>query len=147
MERFPHPISTHEPQGSVGVFTPSLCHAPLQEIRSWVHDVEELGLPHFGEFAQRLGDLRAVIVRGSTNPAQSSICLCEGSQGTRDTRSNQTSGRRYAVCSMILQRLDDMISTLRSEEDCFITWQAASRSFEEICQLIESADRPSQALP
>ena len=126
MEVFPHPASRHDQPESAGVFSPSHSHTPLQEIRNWVHDVEEPGLPQFGEFALQPEDLREVILRGSRSPSDhSAICLCEDSHGDPDAQSHPPSGSGDKIRSVILQRLEDMMSALRAGECCFTTWQAA----------------------
>lgn len=114
---------------------------PIDEIRRWAHDVAEFGRPHFGEFALRLEGLRSRILQGCGNPGcRREVCLSDNCGRLASTATVPGSEFVSGSRSVVLQQLEAMISVLRCEESCFTSWQAACRSFEEICQLIQPTD-------
>jgi hypothetical protein len=110
--------------------------ACLDELRDWMNEVSQLGIPHFGETATRLRPLRQRLIhhfavedemiekfaarRGTTRPGTDGPHLC--------------SSREH---EQLLQRLDDMLSRLAQPDPPFASWQAAMNEVEQFVDLLE----------
>ena len=110
--------------------------AYINELRYWMHEVSQLGTPHFGETANRLVLLRRRLVGhflredeliaelGTTFPPKSPEFEAVQRQSPRDHE------RRLSL-------LDDLINRLIQPEPPFESWQRAVKDVEMFVSLVE----------
>ena len=110
--------------------------ACIDDLRHWMDEVSQLGIPHFGETATRLGPLRQrlihhfaiedEIIERFAPPADATT------PGMDDPR--HCSSREHRE---IIGRLDDMLSRLAQPDPPFPSWQAAMKEVESFVDLLE----------
>lgn len=112
----------------------------IEEIRNWMSEVNQLGIPHFGETASRLQPLRECMslhfVREDSMleklaelyPAKSPEVLALKRQTRLD---HQT----------LLARLDDLHSRLKETDPPFKTWTAAMDEVDVFFEAMEQHER------
>lgn len=118
----------------------------IDQIREWMHEVNQLGIPHFGETATRLGPLRARLVahfeREDTMIVQLAELYPSSSPEIKAVR--RQSARDHA---QLLARLDDLISRLDQIEPPFASWQVAMNELELFVDLLEQhEERESECI-
>jgi hypothetical protein len=110
--------------------------AGIDEIRDWMHEVNQLGIPHFGETATRLGPLRDRLVAHFQREDEMISQLAElypSSSPEIEAVRRQSSRDHH----QLLVRLDDLTSRLGQIEPPFASWQAAIDELESFVDLLE----------
>ncbi|MCA9062900.1 MAG: hypothetical protein KDA96_07570 [Planctomycetaceae bacterium] len=134
-------------EGTPGGNSDSANCPQLDEIREWMLQLADFGHPHFGEFASRLAAVREILLnqiqtketskdpgldysrtRGCHEDIASSNGVVQSADQLADTV--QEHFERESFC----HTLDNFISALRGESRCFVSWQAACRVFEHLCE-------------
>lgn len=105
----------------------------LIAIRQWADELADYGWPHFGEFAQRLEAARGELVRHLVSSPEGSP---EGSRQDEPSVQSLESGCSAEV-QELLEEFDQFINQLRCADVCFVSWQAACRRFDEVCQICQ----------
>lgn len=98
----------------------------LITIRQWADELADYGWPHFGEFAQRLEAARGELIRHLAN--------CPESSGPDEPSLRSLESGCSAEIQELLEEFDQFINQLRCADVCFVSWQAACRRFDEVCQ-------------
>ena len=110
--------------------------ATLREVRDWMKEVEQLGIPHFGEIAIRLRPLRERLVihfeREDEMIAQLAASLLEPSVDFDQLRSESANDHE-----MLLAQLDDFSARLNETDPPFASWQAAMSEVESFIARLE----------
>ena len=110
--------------------------ACIDELRQWMNEVSQLGIPHFGETATRLRPLREQLV---------DHFACEDEMIAKVARSPDTgppstkglaseSSREHRE---LLSQLDEIVRDLDQLEPPFPSWQAAIRAVEHFIDSLE----------
>ena len=118
----------------------------INELREWMGEVSQLGIPHFGETATRLGQVRERLVQhferedemvtelASLYPDSSPEIASIRKQSSRDH-------------SLLLSRLDDLSKRLSELEPPFESWQQAMQDVEFFVDTLEQhEDRESESV-
>ena len=112
----------------------------IEEIRDWMSEVNQLGIPHFGETASRLQPLREALamhfereiamltILGELYPQASPEVLAFRRQTLADHRS-------------LLSRLDDLHERLKEIDPRFESWTAAMDEVDVFFEAIEQHER------
>lgn len=108
----------------------------IDEIRDWMHEVDQLGIPHFGETATRLGPLRDRLIAHFHREDEMIGQLAELYPSSSP---EIDSVRRQSVRDhhQLLSRLDDLTARLDEIEPPFASWQAAMDELESFVDLLE----------
>ncbi|WP_182869554.1 hemerythrin domain-containing protein [Rhodopirellula sp. JC639] len=110
--------------------------ATLREIRAWMKEVEQLGIPHFGETATRLEPLRDRLVkhfeREDEMITQLASSLVEPSAEFDHLRFESTNEH-----GLMLAHLDDLLARLSQTDPPFRSWQAAMQEVEKFVHRLE----------
>ena len=108
----------------------------IDGVRDWMQEVNQLGIPHFGETATRLLPLRRRLVthfeREDRMIAQLAELYPSSSPEVQAVR-RQSSHDHH----QLLARLDDLIQRLGQTEPPFDSWQAAMDELESFVDLLE----------
>jgi hypothetical protein len=110
--------------------------ACLDEVRDWMREVSQLGIPHFGETAMRLRPLHDRLVHHFGREYEMIVQLAEShpppSPEVDAVRRQSTSDHQQ-----LLARLDDLIQRLNQTEPPFASWQAAMDEVEIFVNALE----------
>ena len=93
--------------------------AVAADTRRWIHEVDELGLPRYGELAMLLHSLREAVI------AEAESARLQGTVADRGKIERR---------ERLLDRLDLLIARLQHPDLYYETWQQACREFDEIWQ-------------
>jgi hypothetical protein len=108
----------------------------IDGVRDWMQEVNQLGIPHFGETATRLLPLRQRLVTHFQREDQMIAQLAElypsSSPEVQAVRSQSSRDHHQ-----LLNRLDDLIGRLGKTEPPFASWQAAMDELESFVDLLE----------
>jgi hypothetical protein len=108
----------------------------IDELRDWMGEVSQLGIPHFGETATRLGQVRERLVqhfqREDEMVAELARLYPDSSPEIASIR-NQSSRDH----SQLLTRLDDLSRRLSELEPPFESWQEAMQDVELFVNALE----------
>ena len=111
-------------------------HESLREIRDWMKQVEQLGIPHFGETANRLLPLRERLQKHFqqedemiTRLAES---LAEPSADFDHLRSQSLNDHH-----LLGAHLDDLVDRLSETDPPFSSWQAAMKQVQGFIDRME----------
>lgn len=118
----------------------------VDEIRDWMHEVNQLGIPHFGETATRLAPLRNRLVNHFHREDEMIAGLAEQYPSTSPEIEavRRQSGRDH---HRLLCRLDDLIDRLAQIDPPFDSWQAAMDELEMFVDLLEQhEERESESI-
>jgi hypothetical protein len=127
-------MNTHQqtlPRESVGQSTEMVtqqCRLRdlINELRSWLYEVEQLGIPRFGETGYRLRNFRQSLFQ------HFQTCRRDRSGGMGEV-SEQESER-------LLDRLDRMINQLEMTDPPFDSWQQVIRTLNEFSDDLDSLE-------
>jgi hypothetical protein len=108
----------------------------IDGVRDWMQEVNQLGIPHFGETATRLLPLRQRLVTHFQREDQMIAQLAElyPSSSPEVQAVRRQSSRDH---HQLLARLDDLIQRLGQTEPPFASWQAAMDELESFVDLLE----------
>ena len=104
----------------------------ISDLRSWLADIAELGVPHFGELSTRLRPLHEKLCEHFDHEEEHGLLSEAG-----DTPELST-----AACELLKQHeqlrteLRDLINLLRDSETPFVSWQIACETFEGLCEVL-----------
>ncbi|QDV40361.1 hypothetical protein Enr13x_01670 [Stieleria neptunia] len=108
----------------------------LRELRDWMKQIEQLGVPHFGETADRLQPLRDGLVKHFDHEdemiASIGKSLPEPSADFDHLRSDSCNGH-----DLLRAHLDDLSARLRETDPPFSSWQAAMQEVEGFIDRLE----------
>ena len=110
--------------------------ACIDEVRDWMQEVNQLGIPHFGETATRLRPLRARLVSHFAHEDEMVSQLAElypPSSPEVDAVRRQS----HRDHGQLLERLDDLIQRLEQTEPPFDSWQTAIDQVELFVDVLE----------
>ena len=106
------------------------------EVRKWMKEVEQLGIPHFGEMADRLQPLRDRLVlhfdREDQMISELAVALPDPSAEFDLLRSSADHDHH-----LILSRLDDFSARLAEVDPPFKSWQTAMHEFMTLVDQLE----------
>ena len=110
--------------------------AGIDEIRDWMQEVTQLGIPHFGETATRLNPLRQQLVTHFQREDQM-IGQLAGLYSTSSPEVEAVSRQSTRDHDQLLARLDDLIQRLSETDPPFASWQAAIAEVEMFVDVLE----------
>jgi hypothetical protein len=110
--------------------------ACIDDLRHWMDEVSQLGIPHFGETATRLGPLRQRLIHHFALEEE----IIERFARPTDATTSGSDDPRH--CSSrehreLMGRLDDMLSRLAQTDPPFSSWQAAMKEVEQFVDLLQ----------
>ncbi len=109
----------------------------IDELRDWMQEVSQLGIPHFGETASRLLPLRKRLAQHFEREQEMIGELVEADSASSPemdgVRRNSTHDH-----SQLLSRADDLIARLNQTDPPFDSWQAA---MDEVAILAEALEQ------
>ena len=108
----------------------------IDQVRDWMGEVNQLGIPHFGETATRLGPLRRRLVEHFEHE---DAMIAELAKSYLPTSPEMNGVREQASRDhqQLLARLDDLIQRLSQSEPPFESWQAATDEVELFVEQLE----------
>jgi hypothetical protein len=118
----------------------------INELREWMGEVSQLGIPHFGETATRLGQVRARLVQHFEREDE---MVAELARLYPDSSPEIASIRKQSSRdhSLLLSRLDDLSKRLSELEPPFESWQQAMQDVELFVDTLEQhEDRESESV-
>ena len=101
----------------------------LDEVRDWMREVSQLGIPHFGETATRLRPLREALVRHFQRE-DAMIAQLARSYPSPSPEINAVRSQSAYDHDLLLSRLDDLTQRLDEPEPPFTSWQLAMDEIE-----------------
>ncbi len=108
----------------------------VDELRDWMQEVNQLGIPHFGETAGRLRPLRRLLVghfdREDEMMAQLAKAYPASSPEVHGAQEHSTHDHLHLLC-----RVDELINRLAETEPPFDSWQAAMDDVEILVEALE----------
>lgn len=113
---------------------PTVCKAStaadsLAELRQWMGETEEMGVPHFGEFGFRLDCYRTALAAEFSR--EESRSRMRGDADRDDNECQELIALR-SQHGQFLDELENMSTTLHQSPPPFETWQEATRQFDEL---------------
>lgn len=108
----------------------------FDEHRRWAYDIGQRGIPHFGETADRLKQLRERLAEHFAREDE----ICDQLLAIADSPSPEVESNRRQVATdhvNLLTRLDKLISNLSELEPPFDSWQQAVEQVELFCDALE----------
>ena len=108
----------------------------FDEYRKWAYDVAQQGVPHFGETADRLKQLRECLSEHFLAEDE----ICEQLIAITGTPSPELDANRRQVATdhiNLLSRLDTLINELSEVDPPFDSWQQAVEQVERFCDALE----------
>lgn len=126
----------------------SLWHAEDQELRShidqmrqWMNEVNQLGIPHFGEAGDRLASLRKRLSQ-HFNREDEIIESLAANSGDSATAIEDLRSRSQSEHQQLLNRVDELSHRLNLIDPPFSSWTAAT---QEIEGFVDELQRHEQA--
>ena len=114
-----------------------------EELRQWSYQVAQLGIPHFGEAADKLIQLRHRLVDHFQREDQIGHQLlseCDGSVEMRATCRSASSDHEN-----LLKRLDDLIARHQEVDPRFESWQQAMNEVDLFLDAMEQHEEQESA--
>ncbi len=108
----------------------------IDAVRDWMREVNQLGIPHFGETATRLRPLRDRLVTHFDREDEMVVQLAE----LYPASSPEMGGVRRQSSSdheKLFGRLDDLIERLNQPEPPFSSWEAAMQEVQLFVDVLE----------
>ncbi len=102
----------------------------IKDLQSWLADVAELGIPHFGELSSRLQPLHDKLCEHFAHEEEEGV-LTHAGAAAPDISGEARELR--AEHEGFMDRLDALIRRLRDSETPFDSWQTACEMFESLC--------------
>jgi hemerythrin-like domain-containing protein len=120
--------------------------ACLDEVRDWMREVSQLGIPHFGETATRLRPFHDRLVlhfdREDKMIGQLAQHYPSSSPEVSAVRTQSDHDHKH-----LLVRLDDLMARLNQTEPPFASWQAAMEEVELFVDVLEQhEERESESI-
>ena len=118
----------------------------IDELRDWMGEVSQLGIPHFGETATRLGQVRERLVKHFQREDE---MVAELARLYPDSSPEIASIRKQSSRdhSQLLTRLDDLSKRLSELEPPFESWQEAMQDVELfVNELEQHEDHESESV-
>ncbi len=106
----------------------------IGDVRQWVRDVSELGMPRFGELGVRLRPFRELLSAHFADEESGEFPASGGQSGDGQPKAGENLAGLH---HRILEDLDSMIARLRASEPPFRSWQAAIEELEALIKVIE----------
>ncbi len=108
----------------------------MDEVRDWMNEVSQLGIPHFGETATRLRPLRERLVTHFEREDKMVAELAElyPTQSPEVKAVQRQSSRDH---DELLIRIDGLIARLEQPEPPFRSWQSAMNEVEMLVGVLE----------
>ena len=110
--------------------------ACIDSVRLWMHEVNQIGIPHFGETASRLGPLRERLLihfeRESELIDQLAEVYTPGSPEVDAVRRQSVHDHE-----LLIGRLDELIERLTRVVPPFASWQSAMDEVEMFVDVLE----------
>lgn len=104
---------------------PQSLQSAVDQVRDWIHDVSEWGMPRFGELGSRLECLRSLLAQQRWQS--------DKAPGKQPVSSSSVA----EALQRIPERLESLVRLLSAPEPLFSSWQAAAEQAEsllnEIC--------------
>ena len=110
--------------------------ACLDEVRDWMREVSQFGIPHFGETATRLRPLRERLVRHFERE-DSMIAQLAKSYPPPSPEIDAVRSQSAHDHNLLLSRLDDLMQRLNETEPPITSWQAAMDEIELFVDALE----------
>ena len=110
--------------------------ASVCDLREWMKEVEQLGIPHFGETATRLSPLRGRLVLHFQREDEMISQLAASLPEPSSEFDNLRNGAAYDHDSL-LARLDDLSERLKETDPKFPSWQAAMAEVKSFVDRLE----------
>jgi hypothetical protein len=104
-------------------------HLQIDEVRAWMREVGQLGVPHFGETATKLGQVRGRLVQHFEREDAIVDELAEqySPSSPEIPAIRRQSSRDHGE---LLGRLDELCERLRAPDPPFESWQSAMREVD-----------------
>jgi len=103
--------------------------AYIDELRGWMREVNQLGIPHFGEAAARLTSLRSRLMRHFEREHQIIASLANHFSGT-DSALETLKAHAQRDHAAMLNQLDELMQRLNQLDPPFCSWLAAMEEIE-----------------
>lgn len=113
----------------------------IDELRQWMNEVSQLGIPHFGETAMRLRPLRSRLADHFACEDEMTAKVTDslgGGASESETQGFEDSAVRSSrEHRELLRQLDDLIRDLDELDPPFRSWQAAISAVERFIDSLE----------
>lgn len=118
----------------------------FRDVRQWMNQVSQLGVPHFGETADRLSQFRRRLAAHFDREDQIAARMAT-SQHTSASAVDAARGRARSDHGALQRKLDDLISRLAATDPLFKSWQEATSELEEFIDALERhEDREAESI-
>jgi hypothetical protein len=108
----------------------------IDEVRKWMQEVSQLGVPHFGETATRLGPLRRRLVQHFEREDEMIAEIVKSH--LTSTRKVKAMGKQSSRDrNRLFSQLDDLISRLNQLDPPFASWERAIEEVELFVDKLE----------
>jgi hypothetical protein len=121
-------------------------HLQIDEVRAWMREVGQLGVPHFGETATKLGQVRGRLVEHfeREDAIVDELALHYSPSSPEIAALRRLSSRDQVE---LLGRLDELCERLRAPEPPFESWQSAMREVDHFATALERhEDQKSESI-
>ena len=108
----------------------------FDEYRQWAYEIAQQGVPHFGETAERLKQLRERLTEHFAREDK----ICEQLIAIAGSPSPEVDANRRQVATdhiNLLSRLDTLINRLGELDPPYDSWQEAVEEVERFCDALE----------
>lgn len=112
--------------------------ALIRDLRQWMREVAQLGIPHFGETATRLRPLRESLVQHFANEDE---MIDQLTSQMSSAQFSDLHGRSSSGHQDLLDELDSLISRLNDLEPPFDSWQTAMSEVSEFFDDLEQHEK------
>lgn len=114
----------------------------IGELRHWMSEVAQLGIPHFGETATRLRPLRETLVQHFANEDEMIDQLTSQMSSAQITdQITDLYGRSSPGHQQLRDKLDGLIDRLNDLEPPFDSWQSAMAEVGEFFDDLEQHEK------
>ncbi len=118
--------------------------ACVAEVRDWMEELSQFGIPHFGETALRLLPLRKRLVQHFKLEDEILSQLMNTAPDLVEKVAELHGDSKHGH-EQLLEKLDDLTSRLKAPEPPFESWQAAIKEIEMFVELLEQHERDEAA--
>lgn len=123
----------------------------VDELRRWMYEVSQLGDPHFGETATRLGPMRQRLLVHFEREDEM-ISEIAASHRTSARKVNMMRRQSSADRDQLIEQLDDLAMRLNELDPPFVSWQRAVDEVETLVHSLEAheareSERMTELLP
>ncbi len=115
------------------------------QLRKWAYDIAQIGIPHFGETADKLTQLRVRLVEHFAREDEIGRQLAND-PGFSSLEVNATHRQAAADHDQLLQRLDGLTARLNQTEPPFDSWEQAFQEVERLMDAIDQHEAHEDAL-